>query len=111
VNFTDPMGLAKGNGYWDTCKGPEIDYCKQKCGSRGVKNCYVYVQFVSTVTGGKDGYKWRRPKTGTGMQCNCNDECPNSPPSTFFIIPFGVGGGAGAGGFLGAPNRPAYSPY
>ncbi len=93
LQYIDPSGLAKQLGRWLPCKGKETEYCSEKCKDRGgVKSCWVYEQLVSTVQDGEVGFKWRRPRVGTGMQCNCNEDEPNQcklkqpNPFTLFFL-------------------------
>ena len=84
----DPLGLAKaGKGKWAECTDEDMAYCRQECGSRGVKTCRKWWRIATGVEGGEVVKGW---VPALKPSCNCNESCDTGCKTSIFLIGVGV---------------------
>jgi RHS repeat-associated protein len=84
----DPLGLVKGGkGKWVECSDEDWSYCRDVCGSRGVKSCRHFWQVHTELIGGEVVRGW---KPALYPSCNCNESCDAACKTTLVMIGLGI---------------------
>lgn len=84
----DPLGLAKaGKGKWAECTDDDWAYCRQECGSRGVKSCKRWWKIRTELQGGEPVSGWVPAQTPS---CNCNESCDSGCKGSILLMAIGI---------------------
>jgi RHS repeat-associated protein len=85
----DPLGLINSSkkGKWVECSEDDWSYCRQVCGSRGVKSCRHFWQIHTELIGGELVRGW---KPALYPSCNCNESCDAGCKTALIMIGIGL---------------------